>query len=189
VNAIRGSNAAGRAAERLSQFFGLGRRRLVADEGEILAEIRGLRGRLPHIHGVLVATVDGLLIAHDTRGIEPETMAAMSAAYLGLSQQLATGAGQGDFEEAVTRAGNGYTAVFMAGANALLTVLADGGLNVGRLHHEARPTAARVGELIAAATPRVASHRPRVGGEQASPGRYGSSAGARGEQPQRLPGR
>jgi predicted regulator of Ras-like GTPase activity (Roadblock/LC7/MglB family) len=136
----------------------------MAAEQDVLAEIQALRGRLPHVCGVLVATVDGLLVAHDTQGIEPETMAAMSAAHLGLSQQIANGAAQGDFEEAVTRAANGYTAVFTAGSNALLTVLADAGLNVGRLHHEARPTAARVGELLAAATPRAPLHRARAPG-------------------------
>ncbi|HKS98944.1 MAG TPA: roadblock/LC7 domain-containing protein [Rugosimonospora sp.] len=134
----------------------------MAAERDILAELHALRGRLPHVTGLLVATVDGLLVAHDTRGIEPETMAAMSAAHLGLGQQIANGAVQGAFREAVTRAAEGYTAVFTAGAHALLTVLADPGLNVGRLHLEARPTAARVGELVTATGPRVPLHRART---------------------------
>src|SRR5581483_4360318 len=100
---------------RLPQLFGAGRSRLMAAEQDILAEIHAFRGKLPPVTGVLVATVDGMLVAHDTSGIEPETMAAMAAAHLGLSQQIAHGAAHGGFQEAVTRAANGYTAVFTAG--------------------------------------------------------------------------
>jgi predicted regulator of Ras-like GTPase activity (Roadblock/LC7/MglB family) len=39
-------------------------------------------------------------------------------------------------------------ATFAAGSGALLTVVTGPGLNVGLLHHEARPVAARVGELV-----------------------------------------
>jgi uncharacterized protein len=148
---------------KLPRFFGVERRRPVAVERDVLAEIQALRDRLPHVSGVLVATVDGLLVARDTRRVEPETMAAMSAALLGLSQQIARAAALGGFEEAVTRAADGYAAVFAAGTTALLTVLADSGLNVGRLYHEARPTAIRVGELLAA-VPEAPGHRPRSAG-------------------------
>jgi predicted regulator of Ras-like GTPase activity (Roadblock/LC7/MglB family) len=124
----------------------------VAAKREVLAEIRGLRGRLPYVTGVLVATVDGLLVAHETRGIQPDTLAAMSAAQLGLGQQIAAGAAQGEFLENVTRSAGGYLAVFAAGTSALLTVVAGTELNLGRLHHEARPVARRVGALLAATT-------------------------------------
>lgn len=120
----------------------------MAARHEVLAEIRGLRARLPHVTGVLVATVDGLLVAHDTRGVEPDTVAAMSAAQLGLGRQVAHEAAQGDFLEAVTRTVGGYVAVFAAGSDALLTVIAGADLNLGRLHHEARPVAERLGALV-----------------------------------------
>ena len=118
-------------------------------EREVLAAIRPLRERLPDIAGILVASADGLLIAHDTRDVEPETMAAMSAAQLGLGQQMTLGGTYGEFRETVTRAERGYVATFAAGTHALLTVLAGAELNVGLLHHEARPVAARVAELLA----------------------------------------
>lgn len=118
-------------------------------EKEVLDELARLRVRLPQVHGALVASVDGLLVAQDADGVEAETMAAMSAAYLGLAQQIALGAAYGEFEETVTRASRGYVATFAAGTTALLTVLADAGINLGLLHHEARPVAARVGALVA----------------------------------------
>jgi predicted regulator of Ras-like GTPase activity (Roadblock/LC7/MglB family) len=121
----------------------------VGTEQDILAAISPLRERLPDVAGVLVASADGLLIAHDTRDVEPETMAAMSAAHLGLGQQITQGGAYGEFQETVTRGERGYVATFAAGTHALLTVLASADLNVGRLHHEARPVAARVAALIA----------------------------------------
>jgi uncharacterized protein len=72
----------------------------------------------------------------------------MSAAQLGLGQQIAGAAARGDFQETVTRAAHGYVATFAAGTGALLTVVAGPDLNVGLLHHEARPVAVRVGELV-----------------------------------------
>jgi uncharacterized protein len=136
-------------ATRLRQFVRTGRRRLVGVEQEVLAELGRLRTRLPLVHGALVASADGLLVAHDAEGIEAETMAAMSAASLGLAQQIALGAAYGEFHETVTRAAGGYVATFAAGTTALLTVLADAEINLGLLHHEARPVATRVGELVA----------------------------------------
>jgi predicted regulator of Ras-like GTPase activity (Roadblock/LC7/MglB family) len=121
----------------------------VALEQDLRAEIAGLRARLPDVTGALVATVDGMLIVHETDGLQAETLAAMSAAQLGLGRQFATTAMQGDFREAVTRSANGCLAVFAAGSDALLTVFATAQLNVGRLYHEARPVAVRVATLLA----------------------------------------
>jgi predicted regulator of Ras-like GTPase activity (Roadblock/LC7/MglB family) len=133
---------------RLIQMIRLGRRRPVAAKQEVVNEIRALRGKLPDVTGVLVASVDGLLVAHDTRGLEPDMVAAMSAAQLGLGQQLAREVVHGEYLENVTRTTTGYVAVFAAGQDGLLALLAGEGLNVGRLHHEARPVAARVGALL-----------------------------------------
>jgi predicted regulator of Ras-like GTPase activity (Roadblock/LC7/MglB family) len=121
---------------------------LLITNGPVLEEIRELRHRLPHVVGVLVASIDGLLIAQDARNIEPDTMAAMSAAQLGLGQQIVAAATSGDFRETVTTGTDGYVAIFAAGSTALLSVIAGPELNVGRLHHEARPVAARIGELL-----------------------------------------
>jgi uncharacterized protein len=136
-------------AIKLRRFIRTGRRRLVRIERAVLAELSHLRQRLPQARGALVASSDGLLVAHDVEGLEAETMAAMSAAYLGLAQQLARGAAYGEFQETVTRAAGGYVATFAAGTTALLTVLADAEVNLGLLHHEARPVAQRVGALVA----------------------------------------
>lgn len=145
----------GTTVQNLLQMIRPGRRRQVAATQEVLAELTALRNRLPHVTGSLVATVDGLLVVHDSHDVQPETVAAMSAAQLGLGQQLAHGAARGEFLETITRAVSGYVAVFAAGSAGLLTVMATADLNLGRLHHEARPVAARIGVLL---TPVSAKH-------------------------------
>jgi predicted regulator of Ras-like GTPase activity (Roadblock/LC7/MglB family) len=141
-----------RYARTLPRLMRKGRNKLVGIEAAVLAEIQGLRVRLPHVTGVLVASTDGLLVASDLPGTEPEGLAAMCAAQLGLAQQVAAQAHCGGFQENITRAADGYVATFAAGTSALLTVVAGAQLNVARLYHEARPLAARVGELAGAGT-------------------------------------
>ncbi|WP_371477698.1 roadblock/LC7 domain-containing protein [Kitasatospora sp. NBC_00315] len=125
-----------------------GRRQLIALETELLAELRALRHRVPHLAGGLVASVDGLLIAHDTHGTEPAGLAALTAAALGLAQRLADTTGQGDFRESLVRGEHGYVATYAAGSACVLTVLAHPDVNVGRLHLEARRSAERVGVFL-----------------------------------------
>ncbi|MEV7782963.1 roadblock/LC7 domain-containing protein [Kitasatospora sp. NPDC088351] len=117
-------------------------------ETELLAELRTLRHRVPHLAGGLVASVDGLLVAHDTHGTEPSGLAAMTAASLGLAQRLADTTGQGEFRESLVRGENGYVATYTAGGSCVLTLLAHPDVNVGRLHLEARRSAQRVAALL-----------------------------------------
>ncbi|MFH9859705.1 roadblock/LC7 domain-containing protein [Streptomyces sp. NPDC017202] len=118
---------------------------------EMLAELRRLRTRVPQLTGALVAGVDGLVLAHDTPGVEAEGVAALTATALAVAVRLADTTGQGDFRELLVRGVYGYVATYAAGENAVLTVLAQDRVNVGRLHLESRRSGARVGELVDAA--------------------------------------
>ncbi len=122
-------------------------------EPEILDELRRLRTRVPQLTGALAASVDGLVIAHDTPGIEPEGMAALTAAALGVAVRLADATGQGEFRELLVRGADGYVATYAAGRTAVLTLLAEDRTNVGRLHLEGRRAGARIGELVDARAP------------------------------------
>ncbi|MET8703861.1 roadblock/LC7 domain-containing protein [Kitasatospora sp. NPDC004723] len=126
----------------------VGRRQLIALETDLLAELRALRQRVPHLAGGLVASVDGLLIAHDTHGAEPSGLAAMTATSLGLAQRLADSTGQGEFRESLVRGEHGYVATYAAGGSCVLTLLAHPDANIGRLHLEARRSAQRIAALL-----------------------------------------
>ncbi|MEU8124481.1 roadblock/LC7 domain-containing protein [Spirillospora sp. NPDC049024] len=124
--------AAARAAEQAAR----------ATEQAVVAELRSLRARVPQLNGGLVASVDGLLIAHDLPdSVEPSGMAAVTATGLSLAHRIAETAHGGAFHEVVIRGVDGYVVSYAAGPTASLTVLADPDVNVGRLHLESRPAA------------------------------------------------
>ncbi|MFF0203518.1 roadblock/LC7 domain-containing protein [Streptomyces sp. NPDC005017] len=123
----------------------------MAAEAEILDELRRLRARMPQLTGALAASVDGLVLAHDTPGVEPEGVAALTAAALGVAVRTADATGRGDLRELLVRGRYGYIATYAAGDTAVLTLLAPDGVSVGRLHLEGRRSGAHIGDLVAAA--------------------------------------
>ena len=127
----------------------------MAAEAEVLDELHRLRARVPQLTGALAASVDGLVIAQVTPGVEPEGLAALTAAALGVAVRLTDATGQGDLRELLVRGTHGYVATYSAGSSAVLTLLAQDRVNVGRLHLEGRRAATRIGELADAATART----------------------------------
>ncbi|MEU9101014.1 roadblock/LC7 domain-containing protein [Streptomyces sp. NPDC048361] len=119
----------------------------MAAEAEVLAELHRLRVRLPQLNGAMAASVDGLVLAQDSTD-EAEPLAALTAAALGVAQRLTDTAGQGAFRELLLRGDDGYVATYAAGSSAVLTLLAQPRINVGRLHLEARRAGARIGDLV-----------------------------------------
>lgn len=117
-------------------------------EADVLGELRRLRAVLPQLTGALAATTDGLVLAQDASGVEAESMAALTAAALGVALRLTEATGQGMFREQLVRGERGYVATYAAGTSAVLTLLAEPRTNVGRLHLEARRSSARIGELV-----------------------------------------
>ncbi|URN18728.1 roadblock/LC7 domain-containing protein [Streptomyces sudanensis] len=124
------------------------RRRLMAAEPHVLGELRRLRSRVPRLTGALAAGLDGLVLAQDTGDVEAEGAAALTAAALGAAARLAEATGRGGFHELLVRGGHGYVAAYAAGGSAVLTLLAEPHVNVGRLHLEGRRSGARIAELV-----------------------------------------
>ncbi|MFF4547581.1 roadblock/LC7 domain-containing protein [Streptomyces sp. NPDC001435] len=135
----------------------------MAAESDILDELRRLRSRVPQLTGALAAGVDGLVVAQDAPGVDPEGLAALTAAALGIAVRMADATGQGDFRELLVRGMDGYVATYAAGSSAVLTLLAQDRVNVGRLHLEGRRAGARIGELVDAAEAAAAKRAVRAG--------------------------
>lgn len=125
----------------------------MAAEADIREELRRLRARVPQLTGALAAGADGLVLARDTPGVDPEAVAELTAAAQGLAGKLTDATGQGEVRELLVRGVHGYVAAYTAGRAALLTLLAPDGVSVGRLHLEGRRAAARIGELLDTAPP------------------------------------
>ncbi|MFV0132182.1 roadblock/LC7 domain-containing protein [Streptomyces sp. HMX87] len=149
----------------------------MAVETDVLDELHRLRARVPRLTGSLAATVDGLVLAHDVPEAEPEGLAALTAAALGVAHRTAEATGRGAFRELLLRGADGYVATYAAGPAAVLTLLAEGRVNVGRLHLEGRRSGARIGDLVAV---RVGPHRS---GEPPAPAAPVTAAPADGARP------
>ncbi|MEE1738904.1 roadblock/LC7 domain-containing protein [Streptomyces sp. BE147] len=130
-----------------------------AEARDVLDELQRLRARVPLLTGALAASTDGLVLAHDTPGVEAEGVAALTAAALGVAIRMTDATSRGGFRELLVRGENGYIATYAAGPSAVLTLLAADRVNVGRLHLEGRRAGARIGELVEAALSRESPDR------------------------------
>ncbi|WP_432967600.1 roadblock/LC7 domain-containing protein [Dactylosporangium sp. CA-233914] len=111
----------------------------------VRSELSDLRLRVPGVRGSAVGGVDGLLVTHDLpNGVEPHDLAALAATTFGLGRQTAVVLGQSPFRDATLRSEGGYFTVYAVNPSTLLAVLGDDGINVARLHLEARPAVARL---------------------------------------------
>ena len=121
----------------------------MAQDG-LLAEMQALRDGITGSTGTAVASRDGLIIREDTGGVNPDNLAALTAAALSLAQRLAREVGQGTLREALTRSSSGYVAIYAIGAAAVLVLIGDEGLDVGRLHRESRAAVENLEKILAA---------------------------------------
>ncbi|MFD5269650.1 roadblock/LC7 domain-containing protein [Streptomyces sp. NPDC058335] len=122
----------------------------MAVEAEVLNELHRLRARMPQLTGALAASVDGFVLAQDMPGVQPEGLAALTAAALGVGHRMVDLTARGEFRELLVRGAGGYVATYAAGPSAILTLLADDRANVGRLHLEGRRSGAHIAGLMAA---------------------------------------
>ncbi|WP_189113148.1 roadblock/LC7 domain-containing protein [Pilimelia terevasa] len=127
-------------------------------EPAVLTELARLRERLPELTGSVLATTDGMVVAHDAHDLDPETLAAMSAASLGLARRFAVAVDHGTLRETVVACAGGYITTYAAGRDALLTVVTGRLANLARVHLEARRTLERLAQ-IAPSAPTAADPR------------------------------
>ncbi|GAA0812715.1 roadblock/LC7 domain-containing protein [Spirilliplanes yamanashiensis] len=136
----------------------------MTDHPSVLSELTRLRQRLPELSGTVLATTDGLVVAHDAHGLEPEMLAAMSAAHLGLARRFADAVDHGALQETVVTCAGGYITTYAAGDGALMTVVCDRRANLARVHLEARRTLTRLADTLPAALdppePPATPHQP-----------------------------
>ncbi len=128
----------------------------------VLRELLSLRDSVAGVHGSMVATSDGLLVAHDIPDMEPTRIAAIVATTFGLASQAALATGRGRFREAVAKGSSGYLVVYAAGRGAVVAVIGDSELNIAMLHYEMRDTIGRIAGYAAGfarwASPHAAAH-------------------------------
>jgi uncharacterized protein len=115
----------------------------------VLGEMRLLREKVAGITGTAIASRDGLIIREDTGGaVDPDNLAALSAAWLSVAQRMSSEAGRGTLREAVTRSSGGWVAIYAVAANAVLVLIGDEGLDIGTLRSESRGALDAIGVLL-----------------------------------------
>ncbi|MFG2945166.1 roadblock/LC7 domain-containing protein [Streptomyces adustus] len=121
------------------------------DHKALAQEMRGLREQVAGITDTAVAAADGLLIAADTAdSIDPEGLAALAAAGLGLARRTADATDRGALHRTVTYGSHGCAAFYAVGDTALMVVLGDEGMDVDRLHMATQPALSRIGSILTA---------------------------------------
>jgi predicted regulator of Ras-like GTPase activity (Roadblock/LC7/MglB family) len=115
----------------------------------VLQELDRLRGRVPELSGSVLATTDGLVVAHDAHGIEPDGLAALSAAHLALARRFAHAVNHGELRESVVECDRGYITTYSVGPSALLTLVTSGDANLAMVHLEARRCVRRLVKILA----------------------------------------
>jgi uncharacterized protein len=114
----------------------------------VLEELGNLRRRLPELSGSVLATADGMVVAHDAHGIEPDSLAALAAAHLALARRFAHAVDHGELRESVVQCDGGYITSYAAGPDALLTVVTSNNANLAMVHLEARRSVRRLVALL-----------------------------------------
>ncbi len=117
----------------------------VATLTETLREIRGHVGR---ITGLLVATRDGLVLCADTTGIQNDSVAAMSAAAIGLAAQFTGQAKVGEPRAAMFEGESGYVCVFPVEMPMLLVVFGEPDMTMGLFNVAAKQTLSLLQQAI-----------------------------------------
>jgi predicted regulator of Ras-like GTPase activity (Roadblock/LC7/MglB family) len=129
-------------------------------DSAVLDELGNLRNRLPELTGSVLASADGMVIAHDAHGIEADSLAALAAAHLALARRFAHAVDHGELRESVVECDGGYITSYTAGTEALLTLVTGGGANLAMVHLEARRCVRRLLPMLALETP--APVRPEI---------------------------
>jgi predicted regulator of Ras-like GTPase activity (Roadblock/LC7/MglB family) len=122
-------------------------------EDALLAEMRALQEKVTGITGTAVASRDGLIVREDTGGVNPDNLAALSATWLALAQRMSNEVGQGTLREAMTRSSGGFVTIYAIGAQAVLVVMGDEGLDTVKLHRESQAALDAIRSLIANSSP------------------------------------
>lgn len=111
---------------------------------ELTQVITGIRRSIPELTGVMIASSDGLPIAHDFPEAEADRIAAMAATAQGLGQRVTERSDLGQLAEAVFRGDHGYLVVYSAGDQAVLVLSGPPTSNLGLMRLEARAASARI---------------------------------------------
>ena len=111
--------------------------------------VDGLRTSIPELKGVLVASNEGLPIAHSlSNGADAARVAAMAAAACSLGRRVSDSLSAGTLEEISVASSDGKIFLYSAGTKGVLAVIGPHACNSGLVHLEARGVAKDLADLL-----------------------------------------
>jgi uncharacterized protein len=111
--------------------------------------LRSVSGQDPHVQGMLVASIDGLVLASDTNDVHIETVAAMAAAAASIAAQFTTQADVGEPRASMFEGTEGHVGVFPVEPGVLLVVLGRKDTTMGMFNIAAKSAVTRLQQVIA----------------------------------------
>jgi len=121
----------------------------MAKHEALKTQIETLRNSIPELRGVLLASNEGLPVAHSlSNGTDPNRVAAMAASASSLGRRISDSLNSGTLSEVSIRSDDGVLFVYSAGQKAVLAVMGPMGSNAGLIHLEARDVAKQIGDLF-----------------------------------------
>ncbi|WP_327321215.1 roadblock/LC7 domain-containing protein [Streptomyces sp. NBC_01210] len=111
-------------------------------------ELASFRERVIGIDGAMLATADGLCVASVALSVQPESMAALGAASLGVAWRIAAEGGIEGLQEVRVHGNTGFISVHPVGPNTLMVVIGDNGTDRFALQRELPQTLARLASLL-----------------------------------------
>lgn len=116
---------------------------------QITKQIKTLATTTPDIEALAVIDNDGLMIASALpQGVEEDSVAAMSAALLGIGERIVRELGRGKFELMMVRGDQGYLILVRAGGEAVLAALTTKQSKLGLVFLDTTRAAAEVAKLL-----------------------------------------
>jgi hypothetical protein len=103
---------------------------------------------VPDLYGVMIASADGLVIAHSFPQDDAARVASMAAMAAQLGRRLTQRAGLGPIGETVARAENGYFIVYPAGDSGVLVLSGPADSNLGLMRMEAEAAAREISRTL-----------------------------------------
>lgn len=121
----------------------------MAKADQITKLIKSLSTTTPDVEAAAVIDNDGLVIASALpQGIDDDSVAAMSAALLGIGERIVRELGRGNFEIVMIKGDAGYLVLTRTGPDAVLAVLAAKSAKLGLIFLDVTRTAKEVGKLL-----------------------------------------
>ncbi len=120
-------------------------------EERLLDIFNNLQSAIPEIEGIAAVTSDGRILSHTWKvhSVEPDKVAALAAAMLGLGKKTIQILTTGDFQQVAVQSTTGIISIYAAGGRSVLIVQVAKAENLGIVNLYAREAAKKIETILA----------------------------------------